>query len=621
MRCRIDHSAAGAGSIELRRPLGQLASRQISDVTAILAEAEAAARRGRYVAGFVAYDAAPAFDPAFRVSTSSPQCRAIATLPLAWFGLFADAEPVPSLPRAMHTAAREEGGVPGWDCEVDPHTHATAVKTIRDVIARGDAYLVNYTTRFRRPWSPDDDPFELYSRLTASYRGGYHVFETDSWAVACGSPELFFEHSSGILTTRPMKGTAPRGLWSLDDACRADMLRTSPKERAENVMVVDLLRNDLGRIALTGSVEVPNLWRLEQHPSLWQLTSTVTARTAGNVGLAEVFGVLFPCASVTGAPKVSAMSVIADIEPSPRSIYCGAVGFLEPHLGPPHRHPTARFAVAIRTAVIDKAQGLGEYGTGGGITCESLESREWAEVLLKARALVGPPPTTLGADQGLIETMAFETDGRGGAVRNLRDHLARLKASARYFGLACPPDGEETIAKAVAGLSTPALVRLVLRATGVLEIETAALDLEIAASTLHLCVDLEPVSSSEVMLFHKTTDRRRYDERMHRHSAADDVVLVNERNEVTETTRANLAVRLGGEWYTPALHCGLLPGVERARMLAAGHLAERVVTVDDLRAASAVATLSSLRGWRDARVCHPCRCTSDGPPSPGPPSR
>jgi para-aminobenzoate synthetase / 4-amino-4-deoxychorismate lyase len=614
VRCRIDHAAAGAEAIELQHAIGTVEARRTSEIPAVLAEAEAAARRGCFAAGFVAYDAAPAFDPAFRVPLPNSEARAEATLPLAWFGLFGEAVPAPPLPPVVAGASPGGAGDTGWDCEVDAPAHAAGVAAIRGAIAEGDAYLVNYTTRFRRHWGPDDDPLELYCRLVASYGGGYHAyFENEDWAVVCGSPELFFEHSSGVLTTRPMKGTAPRGRWVSEDARLGETLRTSPKERAENVMVVDLLRNDLGRIAATGSVEVPALWCLEQHPTLWQLTSTVTASTPPAVGLADVFGALFPCASVTGAPKISAMSIIADLEPSARGLYCGAVGLLEPSSRGlrPRRHPTARFAVAIRTAVVDKVRGHAEYGSGGGITWDSDERPEWAEVRLKAGALVGPAVPSLGPDDGLIETMAFDPDLPDvpvRSVRNLGAHLARLAASARYFGLAVPPEIEELVAKAVAGLDTPTRVRLLLRSGGTVEVPTSPMETGVPSTPLRLCVDSQPVDSTEVTLFHKTTDRRRYDERARRHPAADDVVLVNERSEVTETTRANLAVRLAGRWCTPPLRSGLLPGVERARRLAEGQLVERVVTVDDLRAASAVAVLSSLRGWRAALVVADCPC-------------
>lgn len=608
LRCRIDHSST-AEHLELTDPLGQFETDQHSVVSRVLREAEGAARDGHFVAGFVAYDAAPAFDPALRVQADRHVGAPVSpSLPLAWFGVFAGARPASPL-AVVDEAGRDDTTGELWSSEIGEPAHATGVNSIRQVLADGNAYLVNYTTRLRRRWPAGDDPFELYRRLVTSYRGGYHAFiETDAWAVACGSPELFFELESDLVTTRPMKGTAARGRWSLEDADRARELRSSPKERAENVMVVDLLRNDLGRIAATGSVEVPVLWSLEQHPGCWQLTSTVTARRASKVGLAEVFGALFPCASVTGAPKVAAMSVIAGLERSARGVYCGAVGFLAPPSAGSGGRPHARFAVAIRTAVVDKERQVAEYGTGGGITWESSPRQEWAELELKARALTGPPAPGLGVGGGLIETMAFEPGRGGGSLRNLDGHLSRLTASARYFGLEVPAALDDAIAAAVSGLAARSRVRLLVRADGSVEIETTPLEHGTDSGIVRLCIDPEPVSSDDVLLFHKTTARDRYTERARRHPDADDVVLVNERGEVTESTRANLAAWIRGRWYTPPLDSGLLPGVERARLIAEGRLVERVVTAEQLRGASAVATLSSLRGWREARVAPYCRC-------------
>ena len=312
----------------------------------------------------------------------SSMAQATSALPLAWFGLFAEAVPAPAVcSSGAASSSLGPTGHPPWECEVDASAHALAIVVIRGTIADGHAYLVNYTTRFRRPWSSDESAFQLYRRLLVSYTSGYHAFfETDEWAVACGSPELFFEQCGTSLVTRPMKGTTPRGRWAEEDIRRAEELRASAKERAENVMVVDLLRNDLGRIAVPGSVAVPSLWQLEQHPALWQLTSTVTATAREGVGLAEIFGALFPCASVTGAPKVSAMSVIADIEASPRGVYCGAVGFL----APPGDHCRSGSGVD-RSVCRCHPDGGGGQGLGVG----GVRLRRWDHLGLVRRARVG----------------------------------------------------------------------------------------------------------------------------------------------------------------------------------------------------------------------------------------
>ena len=608
VRCRIDHTAAGQPPLELEQFRGQVHTRTVSDVMTLLDEVEAAARRGWYAAGFVSYEAAPAFDPAFRVHAPPPEHEAETNLPLAWFGFFSAASPAAPLPRGRATpAGHDPSGAAAWACEDDEQSYAEGVSRIRHEIAAGNTYLVNLTTRFRRSWTPADDPFDLYCRLVGSYTSGYHAYlETPEWAVACGSPELFFEWSSQEVATRPMKGTAPRGRWSSEDAAVALALSTSPKERAENIMVVDLLRNDLGRIAVPGTITVPSLCELEQHPTVWQMSSTVRATTPVRTGLPEIFKALFPCASVTGAPKVSTMSVIAELEASPRGVYTGAVGLVRPAPAGSATTVSARFAVGIRTAVVDRARKTASYGSGGGITWDSTSPREWEEVLLKARALEGSRRNQ--APDGLFETMAFDPSARPGGVRHLGDHLARLNASAQYFGLCPPRNAVESIDGALIGVETPARVRLVLRAGEAMEVETSPLHDPDPTSVLSLCLDREPVDSSDPTLFHKTTDRARYDERARRHPTVDDVVLVNERGEITETTRANVAVRIGDQWCTPPLRCGLLPGIQRARDLAEGRLVERVLTIDDLLAADSVATLSSLRGWRAARVVHTCTC-------------
>jgi len=507
---------------------------------------------------------------------------------------------------------------PPWVAEIGSGEHGRAVNAIRQAIAAGETYLVNYTTRFRRPWASDEDPFALYRQLVSGHSSGFHGFlETTDWAVACGSPELFFELGADRITTRPMKGTIPRGRWEGEDLHNEETLRTSPKERAENLMVVDLLRNDLGRIAVPGTVRVPDLWSIERHPTVWQLTSTITATPRPGVDLTDVFTALFPCGSVTGAPKVSTMKIIADLEHSERGVYCGALGLLRPDPSAPTGSVglEARFAVAIRTASIDKVRGVVEYGSGGGITWDSSPAAEWDEVVVKTW-IVDPGHSTGLSPPALLETMGFHPTGAdvdGHGVRNLDRHLQRMASSAAYLGYPPPVGARDVVLDAVSGLAGSARLRLVMRMDGHLELGVHPLTEDLRTGrSLVLCIDREPVDSTDDRLFHKTTDRGRYDQRTSRHGRADDVILVNERGEVTETTRANLLIRLGSQWVTPPLRCGLLPGVERARLLESGRVVERVVTEDELGESDAVATVSSLRGWRHADVRRICRCSRSG---------
>jgi para-aminobenzoate synthetase / 4-amino-4-deoxychorismate lyase len=625
VRCRFDEAGAdGQRSVELTGLQDQVEAWTVPDVPGVLARAQAAASSGSYVAGFVSYEAAPAFDRALAVGTDPPSSSA-PQLPLAWFGVFDTLHEVQPLSGPWSGASPDADGDPRadgqpglpdrspWVGEIGPGTHGRAVEAIRRAIAAGDTYLVNYTIRYRRPWASGEDPLALYGQLVSGHSSGFHGFiDTPDWAVACGSPELFFELRSGHVSTRPMKGTAPRGRWEEEDRLNAESLRTSPKERAENLMVVDLLRNDLGRIAVPGTVKVPELWAIERHPTVWQLTSTITATPRSGVDLSDVFAALFPCGSVTGAPKVSTMKVIADLEHSRRGVYCGAVGLLRPDRTVPAGSGglEARFAVAIRTAAIDKGRGLVEYGSGGGITWDSSPASEWEEVVVKTK-VVDPPAPVDGPPPALLETMAFDSsrteDGDHG-VRNLDRHLQRMASSAAYLGFPPPVGARAMVLDAVAGMPGSVRVRLILQMDGHLEVELHPLETEDHPGPLALCIDRVPVDSRDVGLFHKTTDRRRYDERTRRHPLADDVILVNERGEVTETTRANLLIRQDSQWITPPLDCGLLPGVGRARLLESGRVVERVVTKAELLVSDAVATVSSLRGWRPAQLQPVCRC-------------
>ncbi len=613
-RCRFDQRAGG-GAFELVGQLGELTAGDLGEVAGVLEEVEARAVEGRWLGGFVSYEAAPAFDPSLQVR-ELPADAAGASLPLAWFGVFEGC--APGAPEAVRSADPETAP---WGSELDAAAHAAGVAAIREAIAGGEVYLVNYTTRLRRPWPQGADPRWLYEQVRAAHDGGLHAYlETADWAVACGSPELFFELDAGTVTTRPMKGTAARGRWLAEDLERAVALQTSDKERAENVMVVDLLRNDLGRIAEVGSVRVPRLWQVERYPTVWQLTSMVTARAPGT-SLTGVFTALFPSGSVTGAPKIAAMRVAAEQEVSPRGVYCGAVGVVRPSTAASSgaRRFAARFAVAIRTAVVDKRRGLAEYGSGGGITWDSLAAAEWEEVATKAASLTSGAAAAAGSPgprAGLVETMRVE----GGEILRLDGHLRRLAASAFCLGYPPPVGVAGKLRAGAAACPTTTRLRLVWHRDATATLEATPVELPGPdAPPLRLCVDPEPVRSTDRSLFHKTTDRARYELRAARHPDADDVVLVNEHGEVTETTRANLVVRLDGHWCTPALDCGLLPGVERDWLVSTGQVEERRITVAELDGAP-VATVSSLRGWRSATVAacpHPAGrrpALSAGPP-------
>jgi para-aminobenzoate synthetase/4-amino-4-deoxychorismate lyase len=307
-------------------------------------------------------------------------------LPLAWFGLFAEARQV----EPLRPARQPQASVPRWCWAIDETEYRQMVAAIRERIANGWTYQANFTTRLGS-WEPLD-PLALYAQLGAAQGGAYHGYvETDEWAVACASPELFFIRDGDTVIARPMKGTTVRGRLPAEDVVRRDAMLASPKERAENVIVVDLVRNDLGRIAEVGSVEVPALFVAEAFPGVWQMTSSVTAKVSSSAPLADLFAALFPSGSVTGAPKPATMALLAHIEERPRGVYCGAVGYVAP---PTHR-PQARFAVAIRTVTTNRRSGYSEFGVGSGVTWDSDPAGEWAELAAKARIL-DPPRQVAG---------------------------------------------------------------------------------------------------------------------------------------------------------------------------------------------------------------------------------
>jgi para-aminobenzoate synthetase/4-amino-4-deoxychorismate lyase len=576
---RFDDLADGT-ALAFARPRRVLTAHAPEDVVPLLAEVERATADGCWAVGYLAYEAAAGLDPRWAVAERSTSDE----LPLAVFALCDppdEAAPVPP-PAGRNRSYAMGPWVRGWT----ESGYRDDVARVREHIAAGDTYQLNLTVRMDAPVT--GDLAELYADLAWAQQGSYAAYlDLGRFVVVSASPELFFEWRADELLTRPMKGTAPRGRTTREDVDRRHGLVSSEKERAENLMIVDLLRNDLGQIAEVGSVQVPSLFTPERYGTVWQLTSEVTARPRPGTGLVDVLRALFPSGSVTGAPKQRTMELIRDLEHRPRGVYCGAVGVVAP---PGHRY-RARFNVAIRTVTVDRAAGTAEFGTGGGITWASDAGAEHAELLAKTAILAEPYE-----DFALLETMAH-VPGEG--VRNLERHLDRLADSAAYFGF--PLDRRAVVDRLTAALDrdTATRVRLALSRDGSVDVGLAPLP-EPARAPVLLVVDPEPVDADQLWFRHKTTRRDVYAERARRHPQADDVLLVNRHGHVTESTVANVAAQLGGHWWTPPLSAGCLPGVERGRLIETGRLREQDLTPDDLRRADALALVSSLRGWRPA---------------------
>jgi para-aminobenzoate synthetase / 4-amino-4-deoxychorismate lyase len=545
----------------------------LAEVAPVFAALEAAVAAGYHAAGFVAYEAAAAFNPELPVSAPPG-------VPLLWFAIFSErreevATPVLS-PSRLTLAARST--------TPDAAGYATAIAAIHDAIARGETYQVNYTLRQYFP-APDDVE-SLFSFLCQTQQAPFcaHI-ETGELALVSASPELFFARQGEKIVMRPMKGTACRAAESSADRAARAALAASPKERAENLMIVDLVRNDLARIAVTGSVQVESLFDVETYPTVHQLTSTVSAKVAAPTTLLQIFAALFPCGSVTGAPKRRTMEIIRDLEVAPRGVYCGAIGFVSPG--------ESVFSVAIRTVLIDHVTGEAELGIGSGITWDAQCAAEYAESFAKSRFLdVDPTPFAL------IESLRRE--GKGGYFL-LERHLQRLAASAEYFAFPCDRAAlRASLQQLDAGLSGAHKVRLLLAADGAVTLSIEPLPSARRCAPRKMILSPQRVQRDDPFLFHKTTRRDLYDAERARYPQADEVLFCNEAGEVTEGSIHNLVLRQVGRLLTPALACGLLPGTLRGELVEQGILTEAVVTVRELREAEGLWLINSVRGWRRA---------------------
>lgn len=576
-------------------PCAVLAAHTLAEVRPLLDAVQAAARQGQWCVGYVAYEAAPAFDAA--LAAHAPDG------PLAWFAVYDQALPWP----ADDAGAQGDASVQ-WQASCSREAFGASVAQIQQAIADGELYQVNLTAPLIGQWTgepPANAARALFAALQRAQPGGYAAFiDTGDAQLLSVSPELFFdwqdvgegegEGDGGRILARPMKGTAARGDTPALDAAQAAALRASPKERAENVMIVDLLRNDLSRIAQPFSVRVPALFHTQALPSVWQMTSDVQANTRAGTTLADVFGALFPCGSVTGAPKVRAMQMIRTLEPAPRGVYCGAIGVVRP--GRPDQGIRATFNVPIRTVAVQSNQL--RCGIGSGITSGALADAEWQEWRDKRKFL-----ERASQPFDLLETLALE----GGQLRHLNEHLQRLATAAAHF--AYPWDGVKAgrclreLAQAQSQADSQGLwrVRLLLDVRGNARAEAFAIDASPAQVRLQLADRPLPESHSEFVRF-KTTRRAHYDAFTPTAPGVFDTVLFNAQGEITECTRGNVAMRLDGQWVTPPLTCGLLPGVGRALALCEGRLVEAVVRLEDVSRVQVWAFVNSLRGWIAAEI-------------------
>ncbi len=527
---------------------------------------------GWYAAGYISYEAAGAFDSALCT-------HAAGDLPLLWFGLYSTPG-LFELPRPDFGAYTLGSLVPS----VDKREYERAIDRIKQYIHSGDTYQVNYTLQLQFLFS--GDPWHLFLAMVHAQKAGYAAWIDAGHNVICSvSPELFFRLEGDRLICKPMKGTVKRGRTLAEDEAFAEWLQHSEKNRAENLMIVDMIRNDLGRVAEPGTVQTTSLFDVERRPTLWQMTSTVTARCSES--LKEIMAVLFPCASITGAPKFRTTQIIEELESIPRGVYTGCIGYFAPGR-------IAQFNVAIRTAVVDRLEGRACYGAGGGIVWDSDGDDEYTEALLKARVLEEQRP-----EFSLLETILWTPEE---SYFLLDYHLKRLKDSATYFDFTVDIDGIrlqlQRRVDEFAGF--PQRIRLLVSNAGKAQIESIVMAIEKPDRLLRIQLAREPVDSAEIFLYHKTTCRKIYESAQKEFPDCDDVLLWNERGELTESCIANLVVQLHGRLLTPPVESGLLPGVFRASLIEQGRIAEQKITVGDLKRCTKIYLINSVRKWRQA---------------------
>ncbi|MHB9028048.1 MAG: aminodeoxychorismate synthase component I [Candidatus Latescibacterota bacterium] len=528
---------------------------------------------GWYAAGFISYEASPAFDNSFHAQPHS-------SFPLLWFGLYT----APNIITHPHLSPATPDLPSGWTPSISQATYDEAFYRIKNYIAEGETYQVNYTFRLHASFS--GDPWPLFLHIARAQRTGYAAYvDTGRFAVCSASPELFFRRDGRMITTRPMKGTAQRGNTLSEDNARAEWLYHSEKNRAENIMIVDMIRNDLGRIAVTGSVDVPRLFDIERYPTVWQMTSTVTAESSSST--TEIIRALFPCASITGAPKSHTTEIISRLETTPRNIYTGCIGYIAPDR-------KAQFNVAIRTVLVDRETELAEYGVGGGIVWDSRGSEEYEECRIKAQVLREDP-----AEFSLLETLLYTHEEK---YFLLDYHLRRMLDSAEYFGI--PVKAKHVLEKLQelerSFLSAPQKVRVLISLSGDISGECTQLDTGAPVRPVRLGLASKAVDSTNRFLYHKTTNRKVYESAETASADCDDILLWNERGEITETTVANVVFRLDDELVTPPVSSGLLPGVFRAWLIDRGIIRERKIMAGDLKGDEEVHVINSVRKMRGA---------------------
>ncbi len=558
----IDFKELGLRHI-FTKPLKELKTRDLDQVETLLREVEAYQEAGFYAVGYVSYEAAPAFEKKLAVHPAPLMGEY-----LLYFTIHQEVEtlPFPEDYEAVDLPAN-------WKEEVEAPAYQEAIKTIHHHIRQGDTYQVNYTVQLSQELKAD--PLAIYNRLVVEQKAHYNAFiQHDDVAILSISPELFFEQDDRLLTTRPMKGTTRRGLTNQTDLQEAAWLEADPKNRAENMMIVDLLRNDMNRISEIGSEQVTHLCQVEQYSTVWQMTSTIESRLRPEVDLVQTFQALFPCGSITGAPKISTMEIIQQIEVAPRGVYCGTIGILLPK-------GKRIFNVAIRTLQMQGKQAI--YGVGGGITWDSKWESEYQETKQKSAVLYRQDPRFDLLTTGRIHQ---------GELTFLEQHLIRLREASRYF--AYPYDEpkllkelQEELARLDSNLDYRC--RIALQKNGAFQLAITELK-DLPASYLQAQLTEQKLDLAKPFTYFKTSQRAHLATKDH------EQIFYLPDGSLLETTIGNLILEIDGKRYTPPAHLPLLDGIYRRHLLETGQVEEKLLTLKDLEVADQVYACNALRG-------------------------
>lgn len=549
------------------KPLTVIETCETHQVIDCLEELQKNLDHGYYGAGFLTYEASSAFEPEIPVYSSR--------LPKLWFAIF-------NKPKDFILSENPDCQLPAlnWKPQISEETYHRNIAKIKDYIASGDTYQVNYTFDLKSEYK--GDPFDFFRQIVLHHPSPYAAFiDTGSHSFCSFSPELFFYQNDNAITCKPMKGTAPRGMVAAEDNLLSSQLFNCVKNRAENVMIVDMIRNDLGKISRTGSVKVSELFEIEKYETIFQMTSTVEAQTDWSIP--QVFKALFPCASITGAPKIRTSQIIHELEKRPRGIYCGSIGYATPQ-------KRALFNVAIRTATIDYSNDSITYNVGSGVVWDSDSKNEFQECLSKAMVV----QDRFSVFQ-LIESL-LHTKDEGFFLFD--SHIKRCINSCRYFGF---KTDENSLIQFLMKLKETlpdyqVKVRCVVHKNG--HIESSITPVISTEEPVSVTIAHSPVNSTNIYLYHKTTKRQFFEEALRSSSGGQDVILWNENGYLTETTSANLVLLKNGRYLTPQVSCGLLAGTFRNHLLEKNMIEEARLKIEDLFDCDKIFRINSVRRWQ-----------------------